>query len=487
MLMKMDLKEGGSCNGRRGHIVTLLPRGEAIRNFVYTEALDEVAKHCNLTVVSVLPNPDVEALLRSRYENVIGLEPVRDRWPVNALREMLDMAHGRWLWSMAAKERWRLRDAEAVGPAGQAKRFAKKLACYPFAHPVGLEVLSKAEAACSWWLRTTEQYIDLFRRIRPSFVFNASHVHSNVAMQAVHAARRLEIPTGAFIFSWDNLTSQGRIMPTYDSFLVWNESIRRDLLDIYPSIQPEQVSVTGTPQFDFHFRPEFYWSRQEFCARTGADPTRPIVLYSTGMANHMPGEPSIVAGIARMLRQFPTQNRPQLMVRVYPKDLSGRFLHMREVNPDVLFPDIPWDKAWLTPKPEDAYLLTNMLRHAAVGINVASTVTLELCMFDKPVINIGYNPPGLSDSDLEYRRYYEFDHYRPVVESGAVRVAWTEDQLRDLLARALNNPGEDSENRRKLIGRMFGNSLDGRAASRVARQLVALAQSGHSAVRMSYE
>ena len=31
------------------------------------------------------------------------------------LREILDMSHGRWLWS-GARERWRLRDAETDTP-----------------------------------------------------------------------------------------------------------------------------------------------------------------------------------------------------------------------------------------------------------------------------------------------------------------------------------------------------------------------------------
>src|SRR6185295_15902006 len=102
------------------------------------------------------------------------------------------------------------------------------------------------------------------------------------------------------------------------------------------------------------------------------------VLYSTGMANHMPGEPRIVEGIAAMLRDMTDLGRPQLMVRVYPKDQTGRFEALKARCPDVLYPRIPWDPAWLTPAPEDAYVLGNMLRHSAVGINVASTVSLEM-------------------------------------------------------------------------------------------------------------
>jgi len=122
-----------------------------------------------------------------------------------------------------------------------------------------------------------------------------------VATQAVQAAQWLGIPTATFIFSWDNLTSQGRIMLPYDYYIVWNEALKKQLLEMYEWICPERVFVTGTPQFDFHFRPEFYQSRKDFCASVGADATRPLILYTTGMANHMPCEPELVEEIADLL------------------------------------------------------------------------------------------------------------------------------------------------------------------------------------------
>ncbi|HEY8187121.1 MAG TPA: hypothetical protein VIF64_13690 [Pyrinomonadaceae bacterium] len=463
-------------NGNRPRVVAILPRGEAIRNFVYTGALDEVAREAEVTLLSVMPSSEVEELVRARYRNVFQLLDIEEKWIVRSIREVLDMAHGRWLWSKAAQERWRLRDDEANTSSLRLKRLAKKLACYPFANRAGLDLLSKMERTSSRRLRTTESYVRLFKKLKPALVFNGSHVHSRVAIQAVQAAQWLGIPTAAFVFSWDNLTSQGRIIPPYDYYLVWNEAIRNQLLQIYGSLRPEQVFVTGTPQFDFHFRREFSWTREEFCAHVGADPARPIVLYSTGMANHMPGEPTIVENIAAMLREM-TDLRPQLLVRVYPKDQTGRFEQIKSRNPDVLFPEIPWEPAWLTPKIEDAYLLTNTLRHAAVGINVASTVSLELCMFDKPVINVGYNPPELDVKELDYARCYTFEHYRPVVESGAIKVARSESEMRSMLQQALIEPQADSNRRRALIKEMFGNALDGYSGVRVAGFLLQMAKS----------
>lgn len=455
-------------------IVVLLPRGEAIRNFVYSGALDELERDAQLSVLSVMPNDAFEDMLSARYRSVHPLAEVRERWTPRFLRQFLDTAHGRWLWSMAARERWRLRDLEATTPVEKFKRAFKKLTCYPFANRPGLALLAAAERAASRRWRATDHYIRYFEETRPALVFNGSHVHSQVATQAVHAAQSLGIPTATFIFSWDNLTSQGRIIPLYDYYIVWNEGIRDQLLDLYQGIRPAQVFVTGTPQFDFHFNSKFYWSREEFCQRVGADPSRPVVLYSTGMANHIAGEPRLVEDLADMLRGRTDLGSPQLLVRIYAKGPQGIFDGLKQRRPDILFPEILWEPGWLTPKPEDLYMLTNMLRHSAVGINVASTISLELCMFDKPCINVGYLPRGVP-MVFDYRRYYEFEHYKPIVDSGAISVARSEAEMKTMLCESLTTPGRDSAKRRALLQNFFGATLDGQSGHRVAEQLFQLA------------
>jgi hypothetical protein len=457
------------------NIVAILPRGEAIKNFVYSDALDRVAQCANVHVLSVVPSLGIWDQLQGRYDGVFPLEERREKWLVGALRDCLDMAHGRWLWSKAARERWRLRDLEANTRSLRLNRLAQKIVCYPFAHRPGLTLLSSFERTASRTFSRDHIYLEMFSKLQPTLVFNGSHVHSRHAVQVVHAAQSLGIATATFIFSWDNLTSQGRIIPLYDYYLVWSESIRDQLLELYDSIRPEQIFVTGTPQFDFHFRPEFYWSREEFCRRIGANPARPIVLYSTGMANHIAGEPVIVESLADMLTEMTGSGRPQLLVRVYAKGPTGVFDELKRRRRDILFPEIPWEPAWLTPKLDDCFLLTNMLKHAAVGINIASTISLELCMFDKPVINIDYLAPGVKYV-FDYRKYYEFEHYRPVVDSGALRLAKSPAELRELIARALKNPLQDSTNRQKLLKRMFGDTLDGQSGRRAAETLLQLAK-----------
>ena len=457
-------------------IVVIVPRGEVVRNFVHSGALDTLAERAIVSLLSVSFDEETHRLLETKYGDIHPLTEHGERWLVRFEREILEAAHNRWVWSPASRSRVRLHDAAATTGRQKLIRTAKKSISRAFANRVAVEALSKIERVSSRLLNTTDEYLRLFRQIRPSMVFNGSHVHSRVATQAVQAAQWLKIPTATFIFSWDNLTSQGRIMLPYDYFLVWNDQLKDQLLQMYRQIRPEQVFVTGTPQFDFHFRPEFYQSREKFCNEVGADPKRPIVFYTTGMANHMPGEPELVEQIADVLCEVSCKEAPQLLVRVYPKDLTGRFEPLKKKRPDILFQKTVWDEAWLTPRFKDSFGLTNALRHCAVGINIASTISLELCMFDRPVINVGYNPPGVPLGDHRFIEFYDFDHYRPLVDGGAIDLARNPLQMREMIQNCLQDPAHRRAERKALIDAMFGSTLDGRSAQRVAKTIGMLAE-----------
>ena len=122
-------------------------------------------------------------------------------------------------------------------------------------------------------------------------------------------------------------------------------------------------------------------------------------------------------------------------------------------------------------------IYTNLIRHASLGINAASTVSLELLMHGKPVINFGFDPPGskLAHHD-RYVRHLKYDHYRPVAESGAVMVAMSEKDMAEMLYKGLTQPKADSEKRHQFIHKMFGDTLDGNSGRRVAEHILKLAE-----------
>ena len=98
-----------------------------------------------------------------------------------------------------------------------------------------------------WRSRTrpeVDDYREIFNRIRPAVLF-CSHQRPTTVLPAVLAARSLGIPTATFIFSWDNLSSKGRIAAPFDHYLVWSDHMRQELLQFYPHVPHENVHIVG--------------------------------------------------------------------------------------------------------------------------------------------------------------------------------------------------------------------------------------------------
>src|ERR1043166_8710186 len=467
-----------SHNQKKPHIVLVIPRGEAVRNFLYSDTLRILKENSRVTVLTVVHDKELIAAIGGYADEIIPLKEYEPH-PMSAfLRFVTENAHDRWLWSEVAKNNWELRDRRAKEQGKQlSRRFLKITSCMLSNNPC-LHALTSLEQYAHWRLRTTREFDDLFARLKPDLVFNGSHIHGPAGDLPLRVAKRMGIKTAGFIFSWDNLSSRSRIFVPYDYYLVWHDAMKRQLLGIYPRIQPRSVFVTGTPQFDFHFKPEFVLTREELCRRIGLDVQRPFILYTTGIWNHFFEEHRHVELVIRLLGEMPVELKPQLVVRNYAKGTAEELKAMaRQKYADVVFPPVLWDERWYTPQHEDLYIYTSLVRHAAMSINAASTVTLEFLMLNKPVINLDFDPPGSNlPWCLGYERHIRFDHFWPIAQSGASMVAKSEEDMRQMLHRGLTQPEAGSKNRCAFVTNCFGNTLDGNSGRRVAEQLLALAQ-----------
>lgn len=472
------------------HIVLIIPRGEAVRNFLYSDTLRVLAENARVTLLSVIHDEAFREHFGPFVEQIIPLEEYNEAAGVNHLRSLIHEAHFRWLWSEVARNRWEVWDYRRTRSPGNAYGRGEKPALSPLAIALlkalytllgnrpTLRLLTILENHLTYARRPTDVFDRLFAQLQPDLVFNGSHIHGRAGSLPVRVAQRMGIPTAGFIFSWDNLTSRSRIMEPYDTYLVWHRPMREQLRRIYPEIPADRVLITGTPQFDFHFKPEYRLSRDQLADRIGFDPARPFILYTTGIDDHFPEEHRTVDLVIRLLGESDVRPRPQLVVRTYVKGTSAEMKALAAQSlPDVFFPEVQWDSRWYMPAYDDLALYTSLLHEAALGINAASTVSLELLMLDKPVINLGFDPPGSSlPHPFRYMRHIEFDHYRPVAESGAVMIVRSAEDMREMLIRGLTMPEADSEKRRRFISGVFGNMLDGRAGQRVAGRLVELAR-----------
>jgi len=309
---------------------------------------------------------------------------------------------------------------------------------------------------------------------RPDMIWSTFCV-SALEQPYVLAARDLGIPVVTSILSFDNLTSRGWL-PEFDHYLVWNAGMRDRLLNLYPHIGLDQITITGTPQFDFHRRSDYVWDRAATLRRLELPEDAGYLLYSTSAEILTPEEPELVARLAEKMAASERLRDRWLVVRLHPLDDGRRWVDAASrsgrVRISSAWDEWPEQDGWTLSSSADQARLVSTIAHADVCVNVASTMSLDAAILDRPVVNIDFTAERDAPRGLLYEEYGA-DHYRPLVESGGVRVAHDWVELERLLVRALDDPGVDRAERARMVSRECG-VVDGHAARRVAAALLEL-------------
>jgi hypothetical protein len=312
------------------------------------------------------------------------------------------------------------------------------------------------------------------RRLAPDLLWSTVNVESDFERSYVLAARDLGIPVVNAILSFDNLTSKPAHL-VYDHYLVWNARMREQLLWFYPMVTEGMTTITGTPQFDFHRRSEFLWARNKTLQALGLPPGSRYFLYATTTASLAPQEPALVEGVARRMRDDDALRHHWLVVRTHPLDDWDRWRGVSQTWDRVVISQAwsvdPDSDSWAVPTRADQARLVSSLSHTDACLNIASTMTLDAAILDRPVIGIRFESETAAPTDILYEEY-DADHYSPLVESGGLRVAESWAELIDLMRRAVTDPDRDREARAGMVAQECG-VVDGRASERVAGALIA--------------
>lgn len=439
------------------NLSVLIPDGVGVRNFVIGSFLRQACEAANCHVLHSIPDELLPAYQNSlspalKWERLI---PYRETPLSMTLRYSLANAHMKWADTVSMRNN--LRKPIKGSWRRQTIQRTARLVGQMAASQTGIQLLDRWQTNTVSHLPEVEHYRRLFAQTKPSVIF-CSHQRPPEVLPATLAAKTLGIPTATFIFSWDNLTSKGRIAAPFDHFLVWSELMRSELLRYYPDVTPDRVHVVGTPQFDPYAASELHWSREEFFARIGADIARPLICYSGGDTGTAPEDHLHIRALMELIRGGAVKQNPQVLLRPAPVDDGKRYDEVRRDFPELIYAAPAWIHAvpgnWASviPSADDVQFLANLTRHADVNVNLASTMTLDFAIHDRPVVNIAFDvaqPPIFGKSLWEF--YYQFDHYRPIVEIGAARFARSRDELAQHINTYLENPALDRDERRQLV------------------------------------
>ncbi len=444
----------------------LVPDGVSLRNFVLGDTARLLAAEGELTIWADPSLPDPTDGGGGWTWDSLDAYPER---PVEAtVRRTLEYAHLRALDTAGA--RFILEGPIPGRRRSRTMRQAARFASRPFGSLSAERRLVRFHDAIAARRPEVEAARRRLTSVAPDVVL-CTHQRPLGVLPVILAARQLGIPTATFVFSWDNLTTKARMAAPFDHFLVWSDHMGAELARFYPDVSSDRVHVVGTPQFDPYADPAFPTTRDALARSLDIDPDRPIVCFTGGDTLTCPDDPFHLEVLLDAVRSGRVPGEPQVVLRTAPVDAGGRFDEVRRRYPELVDaapkwrvePGQGWHAAY--PTAADIASLSLLTAGADVNVNMASTMSIDFALRDTPVVNVGFDrDPDEGRADA----YYGFDHYRPVVELGAVRVARNPEELAARVSDYLGDPSRDRAGRRAIVELELGVPVGQSSAAVVA-------------------
>lgn len=361
--------------------------------------------------------------------------------------------------------------------AGRVRKKRHRYPTYLFLHAV-YSVISRLPA-----LRTAFRFLEYklfpdhvfdryFDVYRPALVV-ATTVMSKRDIALMKSARRRGTPTVGITRGWDNLDRL--FMPFAPDKLIVQNNLMKERAAALHRVPRDRIIVAGLPQFDLYKDESIYRAREEFLPSLGLDPRRKTILYGSE-GQWAPHDEAIVRIICRKILNNEFAFPAQLIIRPHFSDVYEHRFDEFKNKPHVFlehdyrlshfFTDL-WD-----PPRAEMERLANEFKHSDLLITYISTLVLEAALFDKPIINIDFYAPDEPDRGPYFGRWYGASHYQEILETGAVKLAKSPEELTIMINNALTDPAAGRGERRRLTEVMCGD-LTGNAGRRIAEVILA--------------
>jgi len=312
--------------------------------------------------------------------------------------------------------------ARVYAPPGWPERLA------PGGSLAGRRMLVKRGLELAEKLIPSERYYELFIKSHAPDVILITPLIDFGSYQTdyVKSAHRLGIPIAFLAFSWDNLTNRGLVRVSPDRVLVWNDYQKREAI-AYHGVPADAIVVTGAPRFDDFFAMRPSTTREEFCSRSGLDPSLPFILYLCSSPFVAPNEVDFVRRWMTAVRQDPALAACGILVRPHPANA--------EPWETVRLTDIGNASVWNEPpKIQGDPALYDSLFHCATVIGLNTSAMIEAGILGRSVHTIATTEfAGGQDQTLHF-------HYLLARNGGLVDVATDLGEHCRQLTKALASP-----------------------------------------------
>lgn len=293
------------------------------------------------------------------------------------------------------------------------------------------------------------------------------HAQEDILLRACSYRNKTMI---ASILSFDNITKRGWMPVNYNTYLVWNKYNYEQTLRIYKEIKdPSRVHVVGAAQFDFYYNADNLLSKPAWMQIVGI-PTneRKIILYAGGPGTLFPNEPQYLKHILDAIDSGEIKGNPLVLFRCHPVDNLNKWKSCIGEHKNLVY-DISWTGKeklqYSNITTEDIKKLCSTLAYTDVHINLCSTMTLDGSAFKKPQIGPYYDEVKPRKQHL-LQGMYQQDHFKPIINSQALMLAGSKQQLMSYINKALTNPDSVTQKSQKVLEEII-TYTDGKSTDRV--------------------
>ena len=387
-----------------------------------------------------------------------GLAPTRSAsdgwaavaWLVRAVGDLARYSHPRYEQAPVLRARMSRKVLGRLGKRAQFEPLGRRLALR-----LAQRLAARTDAVLSERvIRTTrrlEAAIPASRRISryiraempdAVLVTSAAKPASN-QVEFLKSARRLGIPAGSCVASWDNLTNKGLLKVVPERVFVWNEVQRNEAVELH-GVPPERVVATGAQLFDPWFERRPSTPRDTFVRGIGLDPAEPYVLFvgsSPFVTNHSDDEVRLVVRWIEALRGSGDERLRRIGIAIRPHPVGKGW---RNANLDKFSNVSIWPRHSERPiNPDDQSDFFDSLAHSAAVVGINTTAMIEAAIAGKSVLTV-LAPEFAQESTLHF-------HYLLEQNGGFLSVASSFDEHAAQLAKAFDEDAAASERRRRFV------------------------------------
>ncbi len=321
-------------------------------------------------------------------------------------------------------------------------------------------------------------YAEVLGKESPDIVLSMSPLVTEEDLATIYCAKKRRIPSVGFPNSWDSIPKESNPWVLPDKLMVWND-IMKQQAQHFLGYKEQDVFVVGVPQYDEYLFKTSTLPEADYKAQKRIPSGFKIITYTCGHPKFFVDEEDFIKDLISMVEKG-TFGDVVLILRLHPRYNIEQYKKIFSHRPQVFFDEANAASAatyaddWSREDSITQYV--NLIYHSDVVINLASTVTLDAAIFNRPVINVAYDLKPASYW-FANARYYESAHYKHITASGGVRIARSRAELIEYIKMYLTNPALDRAGRQRIVTEQC-YQLDGKACERVVQALYAIMGEG---------